>query len=292
MDRLIWKKGKEKSFFFASRWKARRICMVGKGNGTRDMTITTSSRTFDPFAPRSRVPRIERKRFRWRIMSFLDLGYVVYDLQGSLYTRRVHTVRSMYRRGYVRLGYYSRVVILGQATGCSPLLRIQYDARRDGNNAWTSDRWNSSRSIASPNDLPCHLLSLIARLYQLPTGFSSRLDYSLPWNRKRIGLARGRWRRDSSYVSSSNMIASFSTKRTLSIHLSLSFPSFRVTLLQRYVAVQRRIKCKWSTLSIRIRQDICMQIRERLIVEEFLKENLRVKKKEKEKNISGTAEKG
>lgn len=35
-----------------------------------------------------------------------------------------------------------------------------------------------------------------------------------------------------------------------------------------------------------------MQIRERLIVEEFLKENLRVKKKEKEKNISGTAEKG
>lgn len=27
-------------------------------------------------------------------------------------------------------------------------------------------------------------------------------------------------------------------------------------------------------------------------VEEFLKENLRVKKKEKEKNISGTAEKG
>lgn len=129
-----------------------------------DNSLVPDLRPFRTTFSRSNPTRIERKRFRWRVMSFPDLSGL-----RCVRTTYKDAPISVYAHACTRDGciaswigsprlYYSWAVILGQATsGCSPLPRIQYDAGRDGNNAWTSDRWNSSRSIASPNDIPCHL---------------------------------------------------------------------------------------------------------------------------------------
>lgn len=85
MGRLLREKRKEETLFCRGEKRGETYASLEKGMERDDNNFVPDLRPFRTISNDlafhvSNVTRIERKRFRWRVMSFLDLGYVVYDL--------------------------------------------------------------------------------------------------------------------------------------------------------------------------------------------------------------------